>query len=102
MRARYLPVALAYPVLLVAQDSARVVSPGTSVRVHVGLKNPIVGRAVSSTDSSLTLRTMDGLRTLRYGLIQHTELRRGSAARFAAISGLVGATIGITAAIVFK
>src|SRR6185436_11133449 len=35
-------------------------------------------------------------------VIDRTELRRGSAGKFALISGVVGATLGVTAAIVFK
>lgn len=102
MRATRFLAAVAFPAVLTAQDSTRVVPPGTSLRVHVGHPEAITGRAVASTDSSLTLQTSYGAETFRYALIQRTELRRGSAGKFAAISGLVGATIGVTAAIVFK
>ena len=95
-------LALVVPSLLASQDSARVVSPGTSVRVRVDPQGLISGRAVASTDSSLTVRTDYGVETIRSAAISGTQVRRGSAKRFAVISGIVGATLGVTASIVFK
>jgi hypothetical protein len=86
----------------VAQDSARVVAPGTSIRLHLDRRDPITGRAVSSTDSTITLRTGYGVETLRYAVIDRAQLRKGSAGKFAAIAGVTGVALGVTAAIVFK
>jgi hypothetical protein len=95
-------VALVLPILAAAQGSVRVVPPGTSVRVHLGQPNPVTGRAVSSTDSSLTLRTAYGIETFGNASIRRTDLRQGSAGKFALIAGLAGAGVGVAAAIVFK
>lgn len=94
--------ALLIPGAAVAQDSIRVLSPGTPIRLILADRPALSGRAVASTDSTLTVRTSSGTETIRRSSIQRSELRRGAPLKTALIAGVAGVALGVAGAYAFK